>query len=135
MLYYFLSSIISVVCICFAVWHYNKNKNNIKFIEEINRKRKSNVVYDLELATSDDLIRELFSRHNLKLILLRPFTDKRVSKGIVAVKIDTNNVSPNEAIRIFKTATMVITQNLSNKEQPSTNMGDFYDDTDEEKTN
>lgn len=87
----------------FFVWHSMKRK-----LRDV---QSQSVLADLELATTDQLKRELRSRPNSRFIYITPMHEKNMH----GMQIEFNQVTPYDAVSMMHLATALIHKDMKEK--------------------
>ncbi len=104
-----------------SVWFYVQNNKAKTYISDIHEKRLENVVSDLELATKEQLIKELFSREDTRMVLVRPYNNfnplEAMPGDIGGLHIECKFIEPKEALLFLRMALEILARDLMNKGQ------------------
>lgn len=121
MLLFFFYSVFLILSCAVSVWFYIQNNKSKAYISDLYEKRLENVVSDLELATKDQLIKELFSREDTRMILVRPYNNfnplSAMPGDIGGLHIECKFIEPKEALLFLRMALEVLARDLMNKDQ------------------
>lgn len=121
MLLFFFYSVFLILSCAVSVWFYIQNNKSKAYISDLYEKRLENVVSDLELATKDQLIKELFSREDTRMILVRPYNNfnplSAMPGDIGGLHIECKFIEPKEALLFLRMALEVLARDLMNKGQ------------------
>lgn len=96
---------------------YKSYKANKKLQQENDSIRKQNMLDDLSLATSEQLLAELRNRPTIKYIYLTPMN---YDNGIFGLNIEAHNITPQDTVAILRVACDVTSQSVSPSNQEGT---------------
>ena len=99
---------------------YKSYKANKKLQQENDSIRKQNMLDDLSLATSEQLLAELRNRPTIKYIYLTPMN---YENGIFGLNIEAHNINPQDTVAILRVACEVTSQSVSPPNQEGTENG------------
>lgn len=74
-----------------------------KKLNKVIEKKNQNILEDLELATSEQLLEELRKRPKLPYVMLSPVLDEETN----GITIEVHNMSPTPAVQILAVATKI----------------------------